>query len=281
MAALEAKRKGHNVRVVEKSPSPSTAGKATLSTYSVVSELHMLSLSKGDFFSIGLNIIRHFHNYWPSLAAECERINYPGWVSYHKITGERISGPEPAPFGDSKVLLYNGTEKVIPYNRHSRPKFVGALLAQVKSLGIEVTFGTKVTEYFDDIENQKAGVILEDAKRLTADLVVAADGVGTKSNRLVNGHDVQAYPSGFSIFRTCFPVEIAISDPDIRDRWPLLDGHRPYAEIWGGLVISDCIQSSQQALMFCRNDISFFVQRYPDLISWLITHKVSLHSIIT
>ncbi|OKL60217.1 hypothetical protein UA08_04833 [Talaromyces atroroseus] len=225
MTALECRRKGHSVRVVERSPAPSTAG---------------------DFFSIGRNIIAHFYNHWPDLAAECERINYPSLVAYHTITGERVSGPEALRIGEPSMTLNDGSQKIIPFHRHHRPKFVAALLAQVKHLGIDVAFGAKVTDYFEDSDRQKAGIVLHNGERIEADVVVAADGIGTKSNKLVNGGDTRAYSSGMSIFRTSFPVELALSDPEIRDRWPLLDGDVPCLEIWGG---------------------------YSDIICWLMTHK--------
>lgn len=162
--------------------------------------------------------------------------HYEGWVAYYKITGERVSGPDPVHFGNLTWTLADGTEKTIPFQRHNRPKFVAALLAQAKSIGIDIAFGTRVVDYFEDGENQKAGVILEDGGKLEADVVIAADGVGTKSNKLVSGHDIRAYPSGFSIFRSAFPIEIATSDQEVNDRWPLLEGGRPYVEMWGGCV---------------------------------------------
>ncbi|KAL3703093.1 hypothetical protein TMatcc_010281 [Talaromyces marneffei ATCC 18224] len=153
------------------------------------------------------------------------------------------------------MTLNDGSEKIIPFSRHHRPKFVAALLAQVKGLGIEVTFGAKVTDYLEDADKQKAGIVLESGERIEADVVIAADGIGTKSHKLVNGGDDRAYSSGISIFRTSFPVELALSDPEVRDRWPLLDGNVPCLEIWGG------------------DNMSFFVQRYSDIMCWLMTHK--------
>jgi hypothetical protein len=191
----------------------------------------------GDFFSIGRNIIAHFYNYWPDLAAECERINYAGLIAYHTITGERVSGPEPVPIGEPTMTLNDESERIIPFNRHHRPRFVTALLAQVKDLGIDVAFGARVIDYFEDSDRQRAGIILDSGGRIEADVVVAADGIGTKSNRLVSGGDTRAYSSGMSIFRTSFPVELALSDDDVRERWPLLDGDVPCLEIWGGCVL--------------------------------------------
>lgn len=178
------------------------------------------------------------------------------------------------------MTLNDGSERIIPFNRHHRPKFVAALLAQVKDLGIEVTFGAKVTDYFEDVEGQKAGVVLEGGEKMEADIVIAADGIGTKSNKLVNGGDDRAYPSGISIFRTSFPVELALSDPEVRERWPLLDGDVPCLEIWGGWVLYNLFlySISKGPDTFFSDNMSFFVQRYSDIMCWLMTHKVFLSS---
>lgn len=238
--ALECRRKGHSVRVVERSSSPSTAGIPTyLLTHTNAQVREGTKIEIGDFFSIGRNIIAHLYNHWPNLASECERINYSGVIAYHNISGERISGPEPVPIGKPTMTLNDGSERIIPFHRHHRPKFVAALLAQVLELGIEVTFGAKVVDYFEDMDGGKAGVVLENGGRMEADVVIAADGIGTKSNKLVNpGDDERAYSSGISIFRTAFPVELALADPEVRDRWPLLEGNVPCLEIWGGCVLT-------------------------------------------
>ncbi|KAH8659943.1 putative monooxygenase [Xylariales sp. PMI_506] len=234
MAALECRRKGHDVQVIERTPIPSTAG---------------------DFFSISSIIIRHFQFHWPDLAEEVDRIRYDGLISYHKITGERISGPEEPTFADLVYTHPDGTRRTIKFHRHSRPKFVGMLLTQAKRIGINVTFGKRVLDYFEDETEQKGGVVLEDGTKLQADVVIAADGVGTKSHKLVSGSDIPAYPSGFSIFRTAFPIEVALDDPELRDRWPLTADGRSRVEMWQG------------------HDLSFGVQRYNDVMGWFMTHK--------
>ncbi|KAF4627938.1 hypothetical protein G7Y89_g10216 [Cudoniella acicularis] len=235
MAALECVRKGHNVRIVEKSPGPST---------------------QGDFFSIGPNIIRHFYDFWPNLAAECERINYEGYFAYYKMTGELVSAPAPLPIANLTFPLSNGTEKTILFHRHNRPKFVSALLNQAISAGVEITFDMRVVDYFEDEKEQTAGILLENGTKLEADIVIAADGIGTKSNKLVDGRDTRPYPTGWSVFRTAFPVELAMADPEVRDRWPLLGGCHSYTEKWGG-----------------KKDLSLGIQRNHDIMSWYLTHK--------
>lgn len=163
-----------------------------------------------------------------------ESINYEGWIGYNKITGERITEFEPATFGELTYTHPDGTERNVKFHRQNRPKLIAAFIGQAKAIGIDITYGQRVADYTEDEATQKGGVILDDGSKLEADIVIAADGVGTKSHKLVTGHEVRAYPSGFAIFRTVFPADLAISDPDIRDRWPLLDGWRSYIEMWLG-----------------------------------------------
>lgn len=150
------------------------------------------------------------------------------------MSGERVAGPEALNIGKPTLTLNDGSEKPIPLHRHHRPKFVAALLAQVNDLGIQVDFGIKAVDYFENLDSQEAGIILDNGEIIKADVVIAADGIGTKSNSLVNGGDDRAYSSGLSIYRTAFPVEIAMSDPDVQDRWPLPHDGVPHLEIWGG-----------------------------------------------
>ena len=81
------------------------------------------------------------------------------------------------------------------------------------NLGIKIDFGCTGTEYFET-EN-RGGVVLSDGRRLEADVVVAADGVGTKSWGLVLGDETQPLSSGFVLYRVSFPVEKALEKPII------------------------------------------------------------------
>lgn len=102
MAALECWRKGHTVRILERSPSP---------------------IETGDFFTIGPSATRAFRS-WPDMIEENERIAYDPWVSYHKHTGECIIPPGPmtwiAPSADNTTKAEDLPKRLY---RHHRPKF--------------------------------------------------------------------------------------------------------------------------------------------------------------
>lgn len=138
--------------------------------------------------------------------------------------------------------------------RVSRPRFAAALTAQAEALGIEVSFGRRAADYFED--ESRGGVVLDDGSRLEADVVVAADGVGTRSHRLVSGRDVRAMASGHSIFRTSYAADLAMSEPELAERFPLHEGGSGVFESWNG------------------DGISIGVYRRPQRMEWYITHKV-------
>jgi 2-polyprenyl-6-methoxyphenol hydroxylase-like FAD-dependent oxidoreductase len=89
-----------------------------------------------------------------------------------------------------------------------------------------------VVNYFENGDDGKAGVVLKDGSRHEADLVVAADGVRGNSWPLVAGHPVPARSSGHAIFRVAYPVENALADPMIAERFPLLEDGRSVIEMW-------------------------------------------------
>jgi 2-polyprenyl-6-methoxyphenol hydroxylase-like FAD-dependent oxidoreductase len=66
-----------------------------------------------------------------------------------------------------------------------RPFIHDVLLRHAVSLGIDVRMGQEVVDYWEDDENQKAGIILRSGENLQADLVVAADGVKSRARKYV------------------------------------------------------------------------------------------------
>lgn len=115
--------------------------------------------------------------------------------------------------------------------RHFRPDFHQLLLIQANNVGIEVDYGQRVVEYFVDGTARKGGVILQGGSKLKADLVVAADGVGTKLYILTMGKKVDAKGSGYAIYRTAYPIELALVDHQVAERFKLLDDGRSVIEL--------------------------------------------------
>lgn len=214
-----------------------------------------LTILSGDGFTIGASALCAFRN-WPDMEDENERIAYNMWVSWHKITGERISGPAPLQL-DPGNGNGNHDEKVQPpkVQRHSRPKFHKMLSDQAERVGIAIEYNKRVTAYFETDDTDKAGVIIDGGEIIEADVVIAADGVGSKSSQVTMGHEIRARSTGFSIYRAAFPVELAIADPMVRDRFQVLEDGTSVAEMWMGEGVH---------VMFARNsDEMSFALNYP------------------
>ena len=64
--------------------------------------------------------------------------------------------------------------------------------------------------------------------------MVAADGAGTKSYILTMGEQVDAKGSGYAIYRTAYPIELALADPQVAEHFKLLENGRSVFELWMG-----------------------------------------------
>jgi len=84
-------------------------------------------------------------------------------------------------------------------------------------LGLKSEFSCAGTEYFETSE--RGGVVLSDGRRLEADVVIAADGVGSKSWGLVLGNETQPISSAFVLYRVTYPVAPALENSIIADEF--------------------------------------------------------------
>ncbi|CAI6088188.1 unnamed protein product [Clonostachys chloroleuca] len=147
---------------------------------------------------------------WPGFMERCREVQVGSTGTIHKYDGTQI-GSHTFPLAMSRAV------------------FINTLHEYTQSLGIKIKFSSQVIEYFETDDH--AGVILEDGTAATADIVVAADGVGSKSWKLVSGFKEKATSSGFALFRATFPAELALDKPsvakeygDVKDRVKLIAG---------------------------------------------------------
>jgi len=105
------------------------------------------------------------------------------------------------------------------------------LTGQVERLGICVLYGKPVVEYYEKPEIGKAGMVLGSRETIAADLVIAPYGIGSKSRKIVSCREVLARSTGYAIYRTAFPIAIAIADPIIREQFTLMPDGRSSAEM--------------------------------------------------
>lgn len=161
------------------------------------------------------------------MAEESDRISYNPWLRQRNITGDILSPAAP---------IFDPTDPDAPprLHRHMRPKFQDMLLKYVERTGIEIEWNKRVTEYFENPANSKGGVILSDGTAVESDLIIAADGVGTKSYTIVPGAEVPARSSGYAMYRTAYPVELALADPIVAAQFPEEENGHPIVDMWMG-----------------------------------------------
>ncbi|KAK8117031.1 uncharacterized protein PG998_005312 [Apiospora kogelbergensis] len=198
----------------------------------------------------GHSVVNHIKT-WPEMAEENDRISVNPRISFHRSTGEVISGPSPFRLdnGDATAALDPATR----FHFHHRPKFLQMLVSQLERIGIQIEYGCRTTEYYE--ETEKAGVRLDDGRNVEADVVVAADGIGTKSHKLVNGQEIRAWPSGLAGFRAAFPVAVIADDAEISERTKILDDGHPHFQLFNGA------------------GLHMTMMRTEDTMTWGMTHK--------
>lgn len=165
----------------------------------------------------------HFLKHWPAMQQRYAEISLQdAWIETFKHTGEQMLPPQKV----ADRLHAQGLDPgKAPGAFQMRPLVYKMLLDQVNAAKIDVQFGTRVVDYFE-IENQKGGVKLDDGRVLEADLVIAADGIGSKSQKLVGGQ-IKARSSGRAMWRAVFPVEEMDKDPVVKEHFGLQDGSDP------------------------------------------------------
>ncbi|KAH8810961.1 hypothetical protein F5884DRAFT_263140 [Xylogone sp. PMI_703] len=224
--ALECWRKGHTVRLLDRSPGP---------------------VWTGDNIQIqpsAILLLRH----WPDLGYEVEENQYDVEMSYYKQTGERIFGPVPPMFNDPESLV--GRKGFSSVNAHCRIKFYRAFLRQVECVGLKIEWDKRVVEYWEDVEHGTGGVVLEDGEKRTADIVVAADGLRTMSSTIVPGMPKELKASGKAIYRAAFPIEYALGDPTVQERWNFKTTDRPIWQFFIG--------NGAHAMVSLTKDLAFW-----------------------
>lgn len=119
------------------------------------------------------------------------------------------------------------------------------LHSYVEKLGIEIRFSTMVTEYIETDDD--AGVVLEDGTTVTADIVVAADGIGSKSWKLVSGFKEVPISSGFAMFRATFPLELAMKSPLVAEEF---EGSEPKGNLTIGPGAHIIVAKTKEDMVF-------------------------------
>ncbi|KAK7187875.1 hypothetical protein DPSP01_013370 [Paraphaeosphaeria sporulosa] len=231
-AALECIRKGHSVRVLERSESINT---------------------NGDMYFMGLSATR-FLKHWPDLMEEYKSISlHNAWIETFKHSGEVIITPKKVADRLRAQGLDPGTP---PGEFQMRPLVYKMFVSAVEKHGVSVEFNRKVVDYFENEKTGKAGCVTADGTTYEADVVIAADGVGSKSQKLVGGQ-VRAKPSGRAMWRAAFPIEHLDKNPEVKEAFKMMPNNEPIVRTWLG--------PSTYALTLTREDV----------MVWIMNHDVT------
>lgn len=236
-AALECIRKGHNVRVLERASSINTAG---------------------DMYFMGLSATKWF-KHWPAMSDEYYSIGlHNAWMETFKHDGEQMIKPL---YVADRLRAQGLDPKTPPGTFQLRPLIYQMFVRQVERQGVNIEFNCRVVDYEEDEARGKAYAITDAGKRYEADVVIAADGVGSKSQRIVGGQ-VRARSSGRAMWRAAFPIEHLDGKPEVRDFYRMVgeQGDEPIVRVYLG--------PGTYALTLTR----------PDTMIWIINHDATASS---
>jgi 2-polyprenyl-6-methoxyphenol hydroxylase-like FAD-dependent oxidoreductase len=141
---------------------------------------------------------------WPGFLERAYADGFASVVNMRKYDGTFIESYEPGDQEDKSLSTY-------------RRKLHNLLCTYAKELGIPILFESPVVEYFESSES--GGVLLQNGQKITADVVVAADGVGSKSRAIIDGNRDAPISSGFIMYRISYPADVAMKNPIIEKEW--------------------------------------------------------------
>lgn len=185
-----------------------------------------LTSMAGDMYFMGLSATR-FMRHWPEMKKRYDEISlHNAWIETYKHDGDLMLPPQKVADRLHAAGLDPGNA---PGAFQMRPLVYNMLLEQVQKLDIDIEYGRRVTGYLET--DNSGGVELEDGTKIKAQLVVAADGIGSKANTLVGG-EVRARSSGRAMWRAVMPVESLEADPEVKEFFALKDGVDPIVRTW-------------------------------------------------
>lgn len=197
-----------------------------------------------------------FFKHWPEMKAEYDSIGmHNAWIETYKHSGEQMVKPLKV----AERLKAAGLDpKTPPGTFQMRPLIYRMFVRQVEKLGVKIDFNSHVVDYFEDAEKGKAGVVTKDGKTYEADMVIAADGVGSKSQKLVGGQ-VRAKSSGRAMWRAAFPIEHLDKNPEVKEHYKMVGENNDEP------MVRTYLAPGAYALTLTR----------PDTMIWILNHDVS------
>lgn len=127
-------------------------------------------------------------------------------TTYRKLNGELVAPPAEFEWNRRDVPQHAAWPLRVRA-MISRRGMVDMFYDQCIRFGIPVRFGVNIVDYEENAAEKTATAIASDGRRFTGDIVVAADGLGTKSYKAVLGHHMRAMPTGFAVTRVLYSLD--------------------------------------------------------------------------
>lgn len=157
----------------------------------------------GDIIQLAANATRVLAKWGNVLSQIREESSVPSNMHCHNSKGKLLISQDlpPEVEGFPNVYTNRGRTQRIMYE-------------YAVSVGIQIAFSSRVTEFFED--EHQAGVVVNGEKH-TADAVIVGDGVHSKARRVITGKIESAKPSGFAVYRSWFPLDALKDEPILAD----------------------------------------------------------------
>ncbi|KAF6832911.1 FAD binding domain protein [Colletotrichum plurivorum] len=190
-AALECWRKGIEVVVLEKAPEPS---------------------QYGDVMGIGPSGLSTLSSY-PSMLQAYDSISHPAHFAFYRDSGACVVPHVEYEYNQQGVAQHAAFPLYIK-SIVRRSQIANIFATQCSRLGIPIHYGVPITSYSEDEHLGLAVTIADDGRKFSGDVILAADGIGTKSHAVVLGHPTRANSTGFVMHRAVIPSPL-LSHHDI------------------------------------------------------------------
>ncbi|KAB5566064.1 hypothetical protein GE09DRAFT_727841 [Coniochaeta sp. 2T2.1] len=181
-AAIECDRKGHSVTLLDKVEN--------------IDEITRI----GDIISFDPNGSKAFER-WPGVIEAMEKIaRQTTWLDLYHWQGKLVTRQS-----------FLGEKKWGRRINGHRGELHSIIFNHLKDRGVDIRLGQRVTDYFETEDH--AGVVVNGKDRLTADVVIAAEGVRSRGRKIVLGFDDNPKSSGYAVYRAWFPGDAIAKHP--------------------------------------------------------------------
>lgn len=183
-AAIECDRKGNSVTILEKA-----ASVEELSRY-------------GDIISFDSNGARHFQR-WPGVVESMEKVSrQTTWLDLYHWKGEFISRQS---FANEKSWG--------PRINGHRGELYTIIHQHVLDRGLEIKYDQRVTDYLED---ETGASVIVNGEKLTADVIIAAEGVRSRGRKIVLGYEDKPKSSGYAVYRSWYSGSALKNNPMLK-----------------------------------------------------------------